>query len=352
MVVVGGRSSANTKELTRLCEIAGTRAPDRERPRPDDAAPFEGAQVVGVTGGTSTPIEDLRDVAERILVHRGHARGARARRRARPRRPRPRRNARRPHDLPADLDRAPRRSAPPDPWPAQPAPRPARRRLRRPPERRQEHAVQPHRRRARGDRRGPRPHDARPPVRRRRVERPAVRRRRHRRPRARPGRPDRGAVQDQARLAIAEADVIVFVVDATTGPTPADLEAAALLRRTTTPVLVAVNKADNEQRELEARRVLRPRLGGHVRDLREPRARRRRPARRRSSGRCRPRPRRSSRARRAKPRPRRGRDEIAAGRLEPFVVGDAEADDADDADGDGGADATASTPRRAQAGTP
>ena len=32
MVVVGGRSSANTKELTRLCEIAGTpRDPDRER---------------------------------------------------------------------------------------------------------------------------------------------------------------------------------------------------------------------------------------------------------------------------------------------------------------------------------
>ena len=32
MVVVGGRSSANTKELTRLCEIAGTRRdPDRER---------------------------------------------------------------------------------------------------------------------------------------------------------------------------------------------------------------------------------------------------------------------------------------------------------------------------------
>ena len=26
MVVVGGRSSANTKELTRLCEIAGTPA--------------------------------------------------------------------------------------------------------------------------------------------------------------------------------------------------------------------------------------------------------------------------------------------------------------------------------------
>jgi hypothetical protein len=28
-------------------------------------------RVVGVTGGTSTPIEDLRDVAERILVLAG-----------------------------------------------------------------------------------------------------------------------------------------------------------------------------------------------------------------------------------------------------------------------------------------
>ena len=35
MVVVGGRHSANTKELTRLCQIVGTPgAPDRERPRP------------------------------------------------------------------------------------------------------------------------------------------------------------------------------------------------------------------------------------------------------------------------------------------------------------------------------
>ena len=35
MVVVGGRHSANTKELTRLCQIVGTpRAPGRERARP------------------------------------------------------------------------------------------------------------------------------------------------------------------------------------------------------------------------------------------------------------------------------------------------------------------------------
>jgi (E)-4-hydroxy-3-methyl-but-2-enyl pyrophosphate reductase len=68
MVVVGGRHSANTKELTRLCQIVGTRAVQVENARDlDDPAPFEGVAVVGVTGGTSTPIEDLRDVAERIL---------------------------------------------------------------------------------------------------------------------------------------------------------------------------------------------------------------------------------------------------------------------------------------------
>ena len=60
MVVVGGRNSANTKELTRLCQIAGTPAIQIESARDlDDPAAFAGARVVGVTGGTSTPIEDL-----------------------------------------------------------------------------------------------------------------------------------------------------------------------------------------------------------------------------------------------------------------------------------------------------
>src|SRR3954471_12753071 len=68
MVVVGGRSSANTKELTRLCGIAGTPALQIEGARDlDDASVFEGARVVGVSGGTSTPIEDLHAVARRIL---------------------------------------------------------------------------------------------------------------------------------------------------------------------------------------------------------------------------------------------------------------------------------------------
>jgi len=68
MVVVGGRSSANTKELTRLCGIAGTPAIQIESARDlTDAKPFEGHGIVGVTGGTSTPIEDLHTVAQRIL---------------------------------------------------------------------------------------------------------------------------------------------------------------------------------------------------------------------------------------------------------------------------------------------
>jgi GTP-binding protein len=59
-------------------------------------------------------------------------------------------------------------------------------------------------------------------------------------------------VQEQARLAIGEADVILFLVDAVTGLTPADEEAAELLRRATRPVIVAANKADNEAREIDA----------------------------------------------------------------------------------------------------
>ncbi len=67
-----------------------------------------------------------------------------------------------------------------------------------------------------------------------------------------PNDPIEERVQEQAHLAINEADVIVLVVDAAAGPTPADLEAATLLRRARSPILVAVNKADNERRDLEA----------------------------------------------------------------------------------------------------
>src|SRR4051794_7290673 len=64
--------------------------------------------------------------------------------------------------------------------------------------------------------------------------------------------PIEASVQVQARIAIREADVIVFVVDSLSGLTPADQEAAELLRRAKAPVLVAPNKSDNASRELDA----------------------------------------------------------------------------------------------------
>ena len=74
MVVVGGRSSANTKELTRLCGIVGTPAIQIESEEDlQDPAVFARAEIVGVTGGTSTPIEDLRCVALRVLQLAGTA---------------------------------------------------------------------------------------------------------------------------------------------------------------------------------------------------------------------------------------------------------------------------------------
>lgn len=72
MVVVGGSHSANTKELTRLCSIVGTPAIQIEGARDlTDPAEFADARVVGVTGGTSTPLEDLREVAEHIFRFAG-----------------------------------------------------------------------------------------------------------------------------------------------------------------------------------------------------------------------------------------------------------------------------------------
>jgi GTP-binding protein len=53
------------------------------------------------------------------------------------------------------------------------------------------------------------------------------------------------AIREQAEIAIAEADVIVFVVDASTGITPIDEAIAARLRSARRPVIVAVNKCDH-----------------------------------------------------------------------------------------------------------
>ncbi|MCL5264934.1 MAG: ribosome biogenesis GTPase Der [Chloroflexi bacterium] len=58
-------------------------------------------------------------------------------------------------------------------------------------------------------------------------------------------------VRQQAELAIAEADVVVFLVNAKEGITADDLDIAEVLRRSTKPVLVAANKADSEERRLD-----------------------------------------------------------------------------------------------------
>ena len=57
-------------------------------------------------------------------------------------------------------------------------------------------------------------------------------------------------VQEQADMAVSSADVIVFLTDVTDGLTPADHAAADRLRRSHKPVILAVNKTDNDAREL------------------------------------------------------------------------------------------------------
>lgn len=59
-------------------------------------------------------------------------------------------------------------------------------------------------------------------------------------------------IRSQAEQAIEEADVIVFMVDAKEGLTAADEEVAAMLRDTDKPVILAANKADNEERRMNA----------------------------------------------------------------------------------------------------
>ena len=56
------------------------------------------------------------------------------------------------------------------------------------------------------------------------------------------------AVREQVDIAVEDADLILFVVDVTTGLTDLDQEIAQRLRKSEKPVLVVANKADNEER--------------------------------------------------------------------------------------------------------
>jgi len=59
-------------------------------------------------------------------------------------------------------------------------------------------------------------------------------------------------VAEQARRAVEEADLVLFLVDATAGIGPGDEEIAAILRRARKPVLVLANKVDDPRRDDEA----------------------------------------------------------------------------------------------------
>src|SRR5881409_3625071 len=53
------------------------------------------------------------------------------------------------------------------------------------------------------------------------------------------------AIRAQVEVAVAESDVLLFVVDVAAGVHPADLEIAQYLRSTRRPVLLVANKADH-----------------------------------------------------------------------------------------------------------
>ncbi len=59
-------------------------------------------------------------------------------------------------------------------------------------------------------------------------------------------------IHRQAEVAMQEADAVVFVIDAMTGPTPVDRELAIRLRKIGRPVVVAANKVDHAVREVLA----------------------------------------------------------------------------------------------------
>jgi GTP-binding protein len=56
-------------------------------------------------------------------------------------------------------------------------------------------------------------------------------------------------MREQSSLAMEEADVIIFMMDARSGLTPADVEVANMLRRVKKPVMYVVNKVDGEKLE-------------------------------------------------------------------------------------------------------
>ena len=59
------------------------------------------------------------------------------------------------------------------------------------------------------------------------------------------------SIRQQAQIAIAEADAILFVCDARAGITHEDAEVAKMLRQSKKPIVLAINKADSPKQEME-----------------------------------------------------------------------------------------------------
>ena len=71
-------------------------------------------------------------------------------------------------------------------------------------------------------------------------------------------------IKDQVITAIEEADVIVFVLDVLDGITVLDKEVAEMLRRCGKPLVLAANKADNEQRGYDSSQFYELALGDPI----------------------------------------------------------------------------------------
>ncbi len=72
------------------------------------------------------------------------------------------------------------------------------------------------------------------------------------------------SVVEQARVAVAEADLVLFVVDAQLGITPGDEEVAQILRESRKPVFLLANKIDDPMRDAAAFEFYRLGLGDPI----------------------------------------------------------------------------------------
>src|SRR5882762_362131 len=72
------------------------------------------------------------------------------------------------------------------------------------------------------------------------------------------------SIADQAREAVQQADIVLFVIDAPVGITPGDEEVAQILRESKKPVLVIANKIDDPKHETLAHELHKFGLGDPI----------------------------------------------------------------------------------------